>query len=114
MKLKEFIRLPRRMFWALIMEGEDTRRMLEVFGRQGTGKLRLIPTDRHPTQEELDEALQQLKDMPRLLPFVVGGSDTCSGCFCRICTGRHNAGAMAGRSFPGASQPLQVHAGTQF
>jgi hypothetical protein len=59
------------MFWALIMEGADTRRMLEVFGRQGTGKLRLIPTDRQPTQEELDEALKQLKDMPRLLPFVV-------------------------------------------
>lgn len=71
MKLKEFIRLPRRMFWALVMEGADTRKMLEVFGRQGTGKLRLIPTDRHPTQEELDEAIKQLKDMPRLLPFVV-------------------------------------------
>ncbi|MBL7825316.1 MAG: hypothetical protein JNJ57_01715 [Saprospiraceae bacterium] len=71
MKLREFIRLPRRVLWAFVMEGVDTTRMLDVFRRHGTGKLRLTPAHRKPTQEELDAAIEQLKDIPRFLPFFV-------------------------------------------
>ena len=63
--------MPQRTVWALVMEGVDTTRMLRVFGRHGSGKLRLTPTHRHPTPEELHEALEQLKDIPRFLPFFV-------------------------------------------
>ena len=59
------------MLWAMVMEGVDTTRMLRVFGRQGTGKLRITSKDRNPTPEELAEALEQLKDIPRFLPFFV-------------------------------------------
>lgn len=71
MKLREITRLPRRLLWALVMEGVDTTKMLRVFGRHGTGKLRLLPADRKPTEEELAEAVKQLKDIPRFLPFFV-------------------------------------------
>jgi hypothetical protein len=71
MKLQEIIRLPQRLIWALVMEGKDTTQMLKVFARHGSGKLRLTPAHRHPTPEELREALEQLKDIPRFLPFFV-------------------------------------------
>ena len=71
MKFREVIRLPRRMLWAMVMEGVDTTRMLSVFGRHGTGKLRLTKASRNPSPEELQEALEQLKDVPRFLPFFV-------------------------------------------
>ena len=71
MKLREIIRLPRRMLWALVMEGVDTTRMMRVFARHGTGKLRLTPTHRRPTPEEMQTAVEQLKDIPRFLPFFV-------------------------------------------
>ncbi len=63
--------MPRQMLWAMVMEGVDTTRMLNVFARHGTGKLRLIPSDRKPSSEELKEAIEQLKDIPRFLPFFV-------------------------------------------
>jgi hypothetical protein len=71
MKFREVIRLPRRMLWAMVMESVDTTRMLGVLGRHGTGKLRITPASRNPTPEELAEALEQLKDIPRFLPFFV-------------------------------------------
>lgn len=71
MKLREIIRLPRRLLWALVMEGKETTQMLKVFVRHGSGKLRLTPAHRHPTPEELREAVAQLKDIPRFLPFFV-------------------------------------------
>ncbi len=70
-KLREITRLPRRMLWALFMEGVDTTRMIDVFRRHGTGKLRLTPKHRNPTEAELQEAVEQLKDIPRFLPFFV-------------------------------------------
>lgn len=59
------------MLWAFVMEGVDTTRMLNVFRKHGTGKLRLTPAHRQPTPEELREAVEQLKDIPRFLPFFV-------------------------------------------
>jgi hypothetical protein len=71
MKLRETIRLPRRLLWALVMEGKETTQMLKVFARHGSGKLRLTPAHRRPTPEELRAAVEQLKDIPRFLPFFV-------------------------------------------
>ena len=55
----------------MVMEGVETTRMVKVFARLGTRKLRLIPSHRNPTQEEMDEAIAQLKDIPRFLPFFI-------------------------------------------
>lgn len=59
------------MLWAMVMEGVETTRMVKVFARHGTGKLRLTPAHRNPTPEQLKEAVEQLKDIPRFLPFFV-------------------------------------------
>lgn len=64
-------KLPRRMIWAMVMEGVETTRMVKVFARHGTGKLKLTKAHRNPTPEELKEAVDQLKDIPRFLPFFV-------------------------------------------
>lgn len=71
MKFREITRLPRRMLWAMVMEGVETTRMVKVYARQGSGKLHLIPAHRNPTPEELHQAGEQLKDIPRFLPFFV-------------------------------------------
>ena len=70
-KLLEITRLPRRMLWALVMEGVETTQMLRTFARQGSRKLKLTPAHHHPTPEELRAAVEQLKDIPRFLPFFV-------------------------------------------
>lgn len=59
------------MLWALLMEGVETSRMMHVYARHGTGKLRIIPKHKKPTPEEMREASEQLKDIPRFLPFFV-------------------------------------------
>ncbi|MFN0214257.1 MAG: hypothetical protein ACKVT2_08375 [Saprospiraceae bacterium] len=71
MKLKEITKLPQRMIWAMVMEGVETTRMVKVFAKHGTGKLRITAAHRNPTPEELREAVEQLKDVPRFLPFFV-------------------------------------------
>jgi hypothetical protein len=71
MKFREIIKLPRKMVWAMVMEGVETTRMVKVFARLGTGKLRLTPSHRNPTPEEIREAVEQLKDIPRFLPFFI-------------------------------------------
>ena len=55
----------------MVMEGVETTRMVKIFARHGTGKLRLTPAHRNPTPEQLKEAVEQLKDIPRFLPFFV-------------------------------------------
>ena len=70
-KLREMTKLPRRMIWAMVMEGVETTRMVKVFARHGTGKLKLTKAHRNPTPAELKEAVDQLKDIPRFLPFFV-------------------------------------------
>jgi len=59
------------MIWAMVMEGVETTRMVKVFARLGTRKLRLTPAHRKPTPEQIKEAVEQLKDIPRFLPFFV-------------------------------------------
>jgi hypothetical protein len=70
-KLREITKLPRQMVWAMVMEGVETTRMVKVFLKHGRGKLRLVPSHRNPTPEQLKEAVEQLKDLPRFLPFFV-------------------------------------------
>ncbi len=71
MKFREITRLPRRMLWALVMEGVETTRMVQVFVWQGTRKLGLTPAHHQPTPEQIKEAMDQLKDIPRFLPFFM-------------------------------------------
>ncbi len=71
MKFYKITQLPRQFLWAIAMEGVGTTRMLHVYARHVTGKLRLTPVHRHPTQEELHVAREQLKDIPRSLVFLV-------------------------------------------
>jgi len=71
MKFREITKLPRRLLWAMVMEGVETTRMVKIFARQGRMRLRIIEAHRNPTAEELREAVEQLKDIPRFLPFFV-------------------------------------------
>lgn len=64
-------RLPRQFLWAIVMEGVGTTRMVHIYARLGTGKLKLTPIHRRPTREELYVAGEQLKDIPRSLIFIV-------------------------------------------
>jgi len=59
------------MLWAFKMEGVETTRMVKVFARQGKVKLRITPEHHSPTTEELREAREQLRDIPRFLPFFM-------------------------------------------
>ena len=68
---RRIIRLPRKMLWALLMEGVETRQMLRTYARYGRGKLLLSTKTKQPTPEELHQAREQLKDIPRFLPFFV-------------------------------------------
>ncbi len=71
MKFRKITRLPRKFLWAVVLEGVDAGRMMNTYARHGTGKLRLTPAHRHPTEEELKEAAEQLKNTTRFLPFFV-------------------------------------------
>lgn len=55
----------------MVMEGVETTRMVHTYARQGSGKLKLTPAHKHPTAEELKAAGEQLRDIPRFLPFFV-------------------------------------------
>ena len=52
-------------------EGSETSNMLNVFNRRLRNKLNLKTRSDMPTKQELDEALHQLKDVPKMLPFVL-------------------------------------------
>lgn len=71
MKFQELTRLPRKILWAIVMEGVGTSRMVRTYVRHGSGKLRLTPPHLHPTPEELKVAGEQLKDVPRSLVFII-------------------------------------------
>ena len=71
MKFQKMTQLPRQLLWAIVMEGVGTTRMIHTYARHGSGKLKLTPAHLHPTPEELLEAGEQLKDIPRSLLFLV-------------------------------------------
>ncbi len=69
-QFKQLIRLPRLMLWALVMEGIETRRMIDVYARWGAAQVFPI-AQRQPTAKELAQARKQLGDLPRFLPLFV-------------------------------------------
>lgn len=71
MKLRKIIRYQQQMFWAFMVEGKETKQMLHVFLREGRGRLLVSFKSRNPSPEELRQAVEQLKDIPRFLPFFI-------------------------------------------
>lgn len=69
-QFRRVIRFPRMMLWAFLMEGLETKHMVHVYVRYGRGKLFFTKTNQ-PTTEELQRAKEQLKDLPRFLPFFI-------------------------------------------
>jgi hypothetical protein len=63
--------ISKNVIGAFKKEGSETSDMLSVFNRQLRKKLNLKSRKDMPTKQELDEALNQLKDIPKLLPFVL-------------------------------------------
>lgn len=71
LKFQRIIRFPKMMLWAIMMEGIETKQMIQTFAREGRGKLIMSTADKRPTPEEMQQAKQQLKDIPKFLPFFV-------------------------------------------
>ncbi|MCB0534636.1 MAG: hypothetical protein H6574_16900 [Lewinellaceae bacterium] len=70
-QFKRIIRFPRMLLWALFMEGVETKQMVQTYARHHAGRLLLISKSQRPTKEELQQAREQLRDIPRFLPFFV-------------------------------------------
>lgn len=71
MKLRKITHYPRLVLWAFLLEGAETTRMVRTFLREGRGRLQPSSRSKNPSPEELREAIEQLKDLPRFLPFFV-------------------------------------------
>lgn len=69
--LKKASKVPKLMFTAFKDESVETRDMLRTFIKQGKGQLLLSKQTEPPTEEEIKQAIDQLKDLPRFLPFIV-------------------------------------------
>lgn len=65
------LRIPNRLLWAFITEGQETKDMMLTFLRQGKRIVIKNGSGEGPTEEEIKAALEQLKDIPRMLPFLV-------------------------------------------
>ena len=71
MKFRKIIRYQRQVLWAFLVEGKETKDMLRIFLREGRGRLLVSFKSRNPSPEELKTAVEQLKDIPRFLPFFI-------------------------------------------
>ncbi len=63
--------MPKLMLSAFVDEGVETRDMLKTFVKHGKGQLLLSKQAEPPTEEEIQQAIAQLKDIPKFLPFIV-------------------------------------------
>ncbi|MCB0522809.1 MAG: hypothetical protein R2830_11710 [Saprospiraceae bacterium] len=70
-KVRKVIHYPRRLLWAFVAEGIETRKMVRTFAKQGKGWLQMGETKDKPTEAEIQQAVEQFKDIPRFLPFLV-------------------------------------------
>ena len=70
-RFKKITRVPRRMFWAFVMESVETKQMIHTFALKGKTHLRITDPDKGPSDEEMRKAVRQLRDIPRFLPFFV-------------------------------------------
>lgn len=71
MKLSKIARFPKMMLWAFWMEGVETKQMVKTFVKHGRGKIIKSSSKNGPTLEELQQAREQLKDLPKFLPFFM-------------------------------------------
>lgn len=69
--LQNVIRVPRMLLWAFLLEGVETKKMLHTFVKKGKSHVLVSTASETPTEEELREAIDQLKDLPKFLPFFV-------------------------------------------
>ena len=69
--LRNVIQVPRMLLWAFLMEGVETKKMVRTFVRKGKSHVLVSTASETPTEEELQEAISQLKDLPKFLPFFV-------------------------------------------
>lgn len=65
------LRIPQRLLWAFVTESQETKDMMLTFLRQGKRIVIRNGSEDGPTEEEIKAALEQLKDIPRMLPFLV-------------------------------------------
>ena len=70
-KAKKVKNISKNVLNAFKKEGSETSDMLSVFNRHLRTKLNLKTRKDIPTKEELDIALNQLKDIPKLFPFAI-------------------------------------------
>ncbi|MBI1228199.1 MAG: hypothetical protein GC192_23395 [Bacteroidetes bacterium] len=70
-RLRRASRIPRLMLWAFMMEGIETKNMVRTFVKQGKGHLLLSKESEPPTEEEIRQAMEQLKDLPKFIPFFI-------------------------------------------
>jgi hypothetical protein len=70
-KYRKITRIPRRMVWAFVLESVETKQMLFTFAKKGRQRLLTGDPAKGPSEEEMQQALEQLKDIPRFLPFFV-------------------------------------------
>lgn len=70
-QFRRLTRIPRRMLLAFIMEGVETKQMVHTFMRQGRGRLLGKASSGNPSPEEIKQAIDQFKDLPKFLPFFV-------------------------------------------
>ncbi len=69
--LRRVTRMPRMLLWAFWLEGAETKKMLQTFVRKGKSQVLVSTASDTPTDEELKEAMAQLKELPKFLPFFV-------------------------------------------
>tara|TARA_R110002074_G_scaffold67007_2_gene158018 strand:- start:10029 stop:10544 length:516 start_codon:yes stop_codon:yes gene_type:complete len=62
--------ISKNLITAFKHEGLETRDMISVFNRQLRKKLNLKDRSDNPSPKELKDALTQLKDIPKLLPYA--------------------------------------------
>lgn len=58
-----------KLGYAAKMEAVETRDMANTFGKLLAAKLKISKKRELPTEQEIREAMEQLKDIPRFLPF---------------------------------------------
>lgn len=67
----KLLKVPQRLLWAFVTEGVETKDMMLTFVKHGRRVVIKNAGENGPSEEELQKALAQLKDLPRMLPFLI-------------------------------------------
>ena len=65
------LKVPQKLLWAFVTEGVETKDMMVTFVKHGKRIIIKKNGQEGPSEEELQKALEQLKDLPRMLPFLI-------------------------------------------